>query len=133
MLKTNLKHQSVTADKSISTTAVCCDQERGLYIVCKNQKGGIGYPVHVQKVIHCSKSTSVDCGDLKCKVEMQLASRAQLTGRECRHLLQVNNASFPDRTILIHARLCELGQENCYKVVKSETIMKCTELNKQAM
>ena len=133
MLKKNLERQSVTAHNSISTTAVCCDQERGLYMVRKNQKGGIGYLVHVQKGIHCSKSTSVDCGDLKCKVEMKLASRAKMTGRECRHLLQVDNASFLDRPIRIDARISEVGQENCYKLLKSETIMKCIEVNKQAM
>ena len=133
MLKKNVKRHSVTAHNSISTTAVCCDQVRGLYMVRKNQKGGIGYPVHVQKGIHCSKSTSADCGDLKCTLEMHIASRAKMTGRECRHLLQVNNASFPDRTILIDARSSEVGQENRYKLLNSETSMKCIELNKQAM
>ena len=99
MLKKNLKRHSATVYNSIAITAVCCDQERGLYMVRKNQKGGIGYPVHVQKILHSSKSTSVDCCDPKCKLEMQLAGRAKMTGRECRHLLQINNASYPDRLL----------------------------------
>ena len=56
-------------------------------MVHKIQMGGIGYTVHVQEVIKYSKSTSIDCGDLKCTLEMQLASRAKLMDRECRHLL----------------------------------------------
>ena len=85
------------------------------------------------KRIHCSISISVDCGDLKCKIEMQLASRAEMTGRECRHLLQVNNASYPDRIILVDSKICELGEENRLKLLKDETITKCIELNKQAI
>ena len=114
----------------MSTTALCCDQERELYMVRKNQKGGIGYPVHVQKSIHCSKSISVDCGDLKCKIEMQLACRANMTGRRCRHLLQVNNGNYPDRIILLDSKICELGEENPLRLLTGETITKCIELNK---
>ena len=105
MLKKNLKRHSVTVHKRVITTAVCCDQKRGLYMVRKTQNGGIGYPVHMQKIIHGSTSTSIDCGDLKCKIEMQVASRAKMPGRECKHLRQVNNASYPDRVILLEARI----------------------------
>ena len=60
--------------------AVCYDLERGLYMVRKNPKGSIGYPVHVHKVLHSSARASVDCGDAKCKLEMQLAGGAKMTG-----------------------------------------------------
>ena len=133
ILKKNLKRHSVTAHNSIMITAVCCDQERGLYMVRKNQKGGIGYPVHVQKILHSSKSTSVECGDLKCRLEMQLAGRAKMTARECKHLLQVNNASYPDRINLLDNKIHELGQDNRFKILKNETITECIEINRQAI
>ena len=92
MLKKNLKCHLATAHNNITFTAVCCDQEQGLYMVWKNQYGGIGFPVHVQKLLHSSEVISVDCGDLDCKMEMQVAGRARMAARECKHLLQVNNA-----------------------------------------
>ena len=102
-------------------------------MVRKNLKGGIGYPVHVQTILHSSKSTSVECGDLKCKLEMQLAGRAKMIARQYRHLLQVNNAGYPDRVNLIDNKIHELGQGNRLKILKNETITKCIELNRQAL
>ena len=99
----------------------------------KNQKGGIGYPVHVQKVLHSSTLTSVDCSDVKCKVELQLAGRGKMTARECRHLLLVNNASYPDRVNLSDDKILELGQDNRFKLLKNETIAKCIKVNRQAI
>ena len=133
MLRKNLKRHWASAHNYVDTKAVCCDQERGLYMVRKNEKGGIGYPVHVQKIIHDSTSTSIDCGDLNCKLELQLASRAKMKGHECRHLLQVNNASYPEQITLLESRILELGQENHFKVLKNETITKCIQLNEQAL
>ena len=91
------------------TTAVCCDLECGLYMVRRNPKGTIGYPVHVQKGLHSSDKTTVDCGEAKCKLEMQLAGRAKLTGCECRYLLQINNASYPEIVSLYDNKINELG------------------------
>ena len=51
MLKKDLRRHSVTAHNYITFTAVCCDQELGLYMVRRNQQGGIGFPVHVQKIL----------------------------------------------------------------------------------
>ena len=59
---------------------VCCDLEHSLYIVHRHPKDGIGYLVHVQKVLHSSDKTFVDYGDAKCKLEMQLAGRANMNG-----------------------------------------------------
>ena len=131
MLRKNLKHHSVNAHNSMIITVVCCD--RGLYMVYKNPKGGIGYPVHVQKVLHSSDKTSVDCGDAMCKLEMQLAGRAKMTGRECRHLLQINNASHPDTVNLHDNKINELGQDNQFRILKYETISKCIVLNQGAV
>ena len=133
MLRKNLKRHSVNAYNSMIIMAVCCDLERGLYMVRKNPKGGIGYPVHVQKVLHSSDKTSVDCGDAKCKLEMQLAGRAKMTGRECRHLLQINNASYPETVSLHDNTINELGQDNQFRSLNNETISKCIALNQEAV
>ena len=133
MLKKNLRRHSVTAHNYITFTAVCCDQELGLYMVCRNQQGGIGFPVHVQKILHSSEVTSVDCGDLDCKMEMQVAGRAKMTGRECVHLLKVNNAQYPETVKLLDSKSLELGQDNKFKILKNETIRKCMEMNSLAI
>ena len=123
MLRKNLKCHCATVHNTITTKAVCCDQERGLYMVRKNQKGGIGYLVHVQKIIHGSKTASIDCGDINCKLEMQVASRAKMKGHECRHLLEVNNASYPDPIILLESKILELGQDNHFRVLKVKPLL----------
>ena len=64
---------------------------------------------------------------------MQVASRAKMPGRECKHVRQVNNASYPDRVILLEARISELGEENHFKVLKNETIINCIDINRLAM
>ena len=114
-------------------TAVCCDQELGLYMVRRNQQGGIGFPVHVQKILHSSEVTSVDYRDLDCKMEMQVAGRAKMTGCECVHLLQVNNAQYPETVKLLDSKILELGQDNKVNILKNETIRKCMEMNSLAI
>ena len=59
---------------------LCCDLEHSLYMVHRNPKDGIGSLVHVKKVLHSSDKTCADYGDAKCKLEMQLAGRANING-----------------------------------------------------
>ena len=103
------------------------EYDGSLVLPCKQEHytGSIGYPVYVQKIIHDSTSTSIDCGDLNCKLELQLASRAKMKGHECRHSLHVNNASYPTQITLLKSRSLELEQENHIIVLKNETITKC--------
>ena len=72
-------------------------------------------------------------GEAKCKLEMQLAGRAKMTGRECRHLLQINNASYPETVSLHDNKINELGQDNQFRILKNETISKCIALNLEAV
>ena len=92
----------------------------GIQFTCKKSST----PVH---------ATSVDCSDVKCTLELQLAGRGKMTATECRHLLLVNNASYPDRVNLSDDKILELGQDNRFKLLKNETIAKCIKVNRQAI
>eukprot|EP00112_Aurelia_sp_Birch-Aquarium-sp1_P013996 Seg2997.2 transcript_id=Seg2997.2/GoldUCD/mRNA.D3Y31 product="HMG domain-containing protein 3" protein_id=Seg2997.2/GoldUCD/D3Y31 len=107
--------------------AVCCDAGEGIYMVRKSKRGGIGYPLHVQKVVNSLDDKVVACEEESCRNEMQIASRSKMKGRECYHLMQVNNAYFPTEVELDEECLQEICDSGKYKVLTTETAEKCVE------
>ena len=56
---------------------------------------------------------------------MEIAARSNMNGRECSHLLEVNNAYFPKYVQQQVESLRELGAGEKYKSFKDETVDKC--------
>ena len=107
--------------------AICCDVGEGIYMVRKSKRGGIGYPLHVQKVVNSLDEKVIACEEESCRHEMQIASRSKMKGRECHHLMQVNNAYFPPEVELNEECLQEICDSGKYKVLTTETAEKCVE------
>ena len=63
-------------------SAICCDRERGLYMVRKSHHGGIGYPLHVQKIANSTHGNVTDCELSSCRAQMQIAERSRMRGFE---------------------------------------------------
>ena len=124
--KKNLnRHYKRWHDMDIRFSAICCDKTEGLYMVKKSVHGGIGYPLHVQKLL---KSGLVDCEDDRCREEMAIAARSGMNGRECHHLLLVNNAFYPDLVTLSEDKLYELASDDKYRILSEETVNSCLDL-----
>eukprot|EP00112_Aurelia_sp_Birch-Aquarium-sp1_P019165 Seg469.5 transcript_id=Seg469.5/GoldUCD/mRNA.D3Y31 product="hypothetical protein" protein_id=Seg469.5/GoldUCD/D3Y31 len=107
--------------------AVCYDAGEGIYMVRKSKREGIGYPLHVQKVVNSLDDKVVACEEESCRNEMQIASRSKMKGRECYHLMQVNNAYFPTEVELNEECLEEICDSGMYKALTTETAEKCVE------
>ena len=120
------RHYKSKHDRETTVTAVCCDRRRGLYMVRNSSHGGVGFPIHVQKIVNANEGNVTDCEVEGCRIEMDIARRSDMTGRECPHLLQVNDAFFPEELELDDLALYELGASRKYKVLKDETVDKCS-------
>ena len=64
-------------------------------MVRRSHHGGVGNPVHVQKIVNSNEERMIDCEVQSCREEMKIAARTGMKGRECSHLVLVNNAFFP--------------------------------------
>ena len=77
--------------------ATCVDEEGALFLVCNSCRGGVGYPIHVKKVmgkeyrVQCKVKESTDC--------MQIPWKNVLKTAMYRHLQAVeSNCIFPAET-----------------------------------
>ena len=134
MLHKSMKRHLTTKHPSREIyKAVCCDRALGLYMVRNSPRGGVGYPIHVQKILHGGQEKVVDCENEACRQQMATASRSGMTGRECSHLLDVNHAFFPTFLQLDESKWQEMGTSQHFKVLTTDTIQKCIDKNTQAI
>eukprot|EP00795_Rhopilema_esculentum_P004137 gene4136-20321_t len=132
--KKNIKrHMKTIHNTEFLFTAVCCDREKGLYMVKRSQHGGIGFPVHVLKKINYIDGVAVNCEVDSCRDEMSIAARSGMKGRECQHLLLVNNALFPESLQLDVEFLRNLGNQQGKNVLKANTIESCIDKQEEAL
>ena len=95
-------------------------------MVRRSQQGGVGFPIHVQKVVNSTKDGNKNVCELQsCRDEMEIASRSGMKGRECQNLSIVNNAFYPPDVQLDISKLNELSASGVFKVLKNETIQRC--------
>ena len=119
------RHYKRWHNQEYTYTAVCCDKYEGFYMVKKSSHGGVSYPLHVQKSL---KSGLIDYEDERCREEMATAVRSGMNGRECSHLMLVNNAFYPQPFTLNEGKLFELASNEKYRVLSEETVNTCIEL-----
>eukprot|EP00795_Rhopilema_esculentum_P016114 gene16114-7464_t len=106
------------------STSVCCDREKGLYMVKRSQHG---------ESINSIDGVAVDCEVDSCRDEMSIAARSGMKGRECQHLLLVNNALFPESLQLDVEFLRNLGNQQGKNVLKANTIESCIDKQEEAL
>ena len=80
-----------------------------------SKKGGIGFPLHIQKIFHVNQDKKLDSESELCREEMVIAARSGMTARECYHLMQVN-ASFPETCTLQEEKLLEMSSVERYRI-----------------
>ena len=97
-------------------------------MVRKAKQGGVGFLLHVQKAVNGLDVRPVDCKEEACREEMAIAARSGIKGRECRHLMEMNNAYYPEEFILNEQNLAELCANGKYKVLTQDTSEKCVKL-----
>ena len=80
--------------------ATCVDEEGGLFLVRNSCYGGVGYPIHVKKVM--GKENGVQCEVTECTDYMREAWKSGLKTAMCRHLQAVEtNCVFPAEIELV--------------------------------
>ena len=80
-----------------TSMATCVDEEGALFLVCNSCHGGVGYPIHVKKVM--GKEHSVQCKVKESTDCMQMPWKNVLKTAMCRHLQAVeSNSIFPAET-----------------------------------
>ncbi len=79
-------------------------------MVRKSMQRGVGYPLHVQRLLHNQAGARIDCEVERCRHEMRISARSGMQGRECTHLLLVNNALYPELIHLNNDALYELTE-----------------------
>ena len=76
-----------------------------------SKKGGIGFPLHVQKILHVNQDKKLDSESELCREEMVTG----MTARESYHLMQVD-ASFPETSTLQEEKLLEMSSVERYRI-----------------
>jgi len=80
--------------------AICVDEEGGPFLVRNSCYGGVGYPIHVKKVM--GKEHGVQCEVKECTDYMRVAWKSGLKTAMCRHLQALDtNCVFPADTELV--------------------------------
>ena len=126
------RHCREIHNTEIVNTATCVDEKLGLFLVRNSCRGGVAYPIHVQKVLG-SGNVSIQCEQTECMDYMRVAWKSGLTAAECRHLEQVGrNPIFPEEKELLPSALNELSSLGAYRMLTDETIKRCTELKAEA-
>eukprot|EP00112_Aurelia_sp_Birch-Aquarium-sp1_P023018 Seg6701.2 transcript_id=Seg6701.2/GoldUCD/mRNA.D3Y31 product="hypothetical protein" protein_id=Seg6701.2/GoldUCD/D3Y31 len=129
----NLNRHNKTKHDLKPYTAICCDKGRGLYMVRRSHHGGVGFPIHVQKIVNSKRGNVIDCEVASCRTQMEISERSGMRGRECSHLLLVNDAFYPPEQILYENALNELSATNKFRLLKPETVENCLIQNEMAI
>jgi len=123
-IKSIRRHCKEQHDAELSG-ATCVDEEEGLFLIRNSSKGGVSYPIHVQKVIGGVKTT-VACEVDHCMDTMAVAWRSGITSAECHHLANVGkNPCFPQKINLDQDVLDDLSKNGKHKLLTDERIEGC--------
>ena len=107
--------------------ATCVDEEGGLFLVRNSCHGGVGYPIHVKKVM--GKEHGVQCEVKECTDYMRVAWKSGLKTAMCRHLQAVDtNCVFPAETELVPDALQDLSASGSYRMFTNDRVEECIAL-----
>ena len=128
------RHCKSFHDDDFVAKATCVDVERGLFLVRRSSHGGVGFPIHVKKVlVKADEGVGVECEDDSCMDVMKVAWRSGLKTAECNHLKEVGrNPVFQDSEVVTDDALDDISPNGEYKLLKRERIDQCRELQEQA-
>ena len=72
--KSLVRHCKSFHDDDFVARATCVDVERGLFLVRRSSHGGVGFPIHVKKVlVKADEGVGVECEDDSCMDVMKVA------------------------------------------------------------
>ena len=130
--KSLARHYRDIHDKEIVRVATCVDEDNGIFLVRNSSRGGVGYPVHVKKVMG-SENAGIQCEKSECMDYMQVAWRSGITTAECKHLQEVGkNPVFPESITLSSETIEDLSPSGEYRMLTEERITECKELQFEA-
>lgn len=130
--KSLARHYRDIHEKEIVSVATCVDEDNGIFLVRNSSRGGVGYPVHVKKVMG-SENVGIQCEKSECMDYMRVAWRSGITTAECTHLQEVGkNPVFPESIILSPETIEDLSPSGEYRMLTEERINECKELQSEA-
>ena len=107
--------------------ATCVDEEGGPFLVRNSCHGGVGYPIHVKKVM--GKEHGVQCEVKECIDYMRVAWKSGLKTAVCRHLQAVDTKCvFPAETELVPDSLQDLSASGSYRMFTNDRVEECIAL-----
>ena len=128
--KSLTRHCREMHNTQIVNVATCADKQRGLFLIRNSSRGGVGYPIHVRKVLG-SGSVANQYEQTECMDFMRVAWKSGLSATECRHLEQVGkNSIFPEE--LLPSALQDLSSLGTYRMFTDERIKQCQEVQAEA-
>lgn len=118
--KSLARHCRVAHGVETASMATCFDEEDGLFLVRNSSHGGVGYPIHVKKVM--GSEHGVQCEVRDCMDFMRVAWKSGMKTAMCKHLEKVGtNCTFPEEIELSTEALNDLspsGLSKCSKTIE---------------
>ena len=106
-------------------SSTCVDEQQGIFLIRNSSKGGVGYPIHVRKVMGGGKTVAA-CEVTDCMDTMAVAWRIGISTAECHHLVNVGkNPIFPEKICLNREVLNDLSKTGTYRLLTDERIESC--------
>lgn len=94
------RHYRDIHEKEIVNVATCVDEDNGIFLVRNSSRGGVGYPLHVKKVMG-SENVGIQCEKSECMDYMRVAWRSGIKTAECKHLQEAGkNPVFSESIVL---------------------------------
>ena len=130
------RHIKQFHQEKVPSRCVCVNENDAVYMVTKT-KSGVGYPIHVQKLLHGTKAKKRFCEEKFCMEYMAICSNSGLKNALCDHLEEVNERAinFPTKVVLDENVLYSMAsnREDGECILKDATITLCCELNSLAV
>ena len=107
--------------------ATCVEEEGGLFPVRNSCHGGVGYPIHVKKVM--GKEHDVQREVKECTDYMRVTWKSGLKPVMCRRLQAVDtNCVFHAETELVPDTLQDLWASGSYRMFTNQRVEECIAL-----
>ena len=125
--KSLARHCRVAHGVETAAMATCVDEEDGLFLVRNSSHGGVGYPIHVKKVM--GSEHGVQCEVRDSMDFMRVAWKSGMKTAMCKHLEKVGtNCTFPEEIELSTEALNDLSPSGAFKMFKNDRIQECITL-----
>ena len=95
--KSLASHRRVAHGVETASIATCFDEENGLLLVRNSSHGGVGYPVHVKKVMGSERGVQCELRD--CMDFLRVAWKSGMKIAMCKPFLKKSNCLLKPSTI----------------------------------